>query len=82
MLCTDVYSTVYPCEAVVSDIRAGEFRNDCAESFRHSAKIAEGDDVPQTIYAMWCTSEKYQFAQGRRWQDCRDKRYANLLNGG
>ncbi len=64
MLCTDVYSTVYPCEAVVSDIRAEQAANDCTESFRHSAKIAEGDDVPQTIYAMWCTPKNINSRRG------------------
>lgn len=55
MIGTDAYSTVYPCEVVTSDVRAEQLPSVYSESFRHTARIAEGDAVPRTIYAMWCT---------------------------
>lgn len=55
MLGTDAFSTVYPCSVLVSEIKAEQIPVIYDESFRHSAKISEGDSVPQTIYSMWCT---------------------------
>ncbi|MCM1314319.1 MAG: DUF3794 domain-containing protein [Prevotella sp.] len=55
MLGTDAFSTVYPCNVTVSQVRAEQIPVIYEESFRHSAKISEGDSVPQTIYSMWCT---------------------------
>ncbi|HRR76759.1 MAG: DUF3794 domain-containing protein [Ruminococcus sp.] len=55
MLVTDAYSTVYPCETETSEIRTEQIPVIYDESFRSMAKLAEGDSVPQTIYAMWCT---------------------------
>lgn len=55
MLGTDAFSTVYPCSVLVSEIKAEQIPIIYDESFRHSAKISEGDSVPQTIYSMWCT---------------------------
>lgn len=55
MLGTDAYSTVHPCEVTVSEIKAEQIPVIYTESFRHSAKICEGDTVPQTVYSMWCT---------------------------
>ena len=64
MLCTDAYSTVYPCEVTVSDIKAEQLPTVYTESFRHSAKLSEGDDVPQTIYSMWCTPKNINTRRG------------------
>lgn len=55
MLGTDAFSTVYPCSVLVSEIKAEQIPIIYDETFRHSAKISEGDSVPQTIYSMWCT---------------------------
>lgn len=55
MLGTDAFSTVYPCSVLVSEIKAEQIPVIYDESFRHSAKISDGDSVPQTIYSMWCT---------------------------
>lgn len=55
MLGSDAFSTVYPCNILVSEIKAEQIPVIYDESFRHSAKISEGDSVPQTIYSMWCT---------------------------
>lgn len=55
MLGSDAFSTVYPCSVLVSEIKAEQIPVIYDESFRHSAKISEGDSVPQTIYSMWCT---------------------------
>lgn len=55
MLGTDAFSTVYPCSVLVSEIKAEQIPIIYEESFRHSAKISEGDSVPQTIYSMWCS---------------------------
>ena len=54
MLVTDAYSTVYPCRTETSEIRTEQIPVIYDESFRSTVKIAEGDSVPQTIYAMWC----------------------------
>lgn len=55
MIGTDAFSTVYPCNILVSEIKAEQIPIIYDESFRHSTKISEGDNVPQTIYSMWCT---------------------------
>lgn len=55
MLGTDAYSTVHPCEISVADIKAEQLPVVYSESFRHNAKICEGESVPQTVYSMWCT---------------------------
>ncbi len=54
MIATDAYSTVYPCETEFSVVSAEQLPVIYAESFRHTAKIAEGDSAPKTVYAMWC----------------------------
>ncbi|MDD7517303.1 DUF3794 and LysM peptidoglycan-binding domain-containing protein [Ruminococcus flavefaciens] len=53
MIAEDAFSTVYPCNVEISEIKAEQIPAVYDESFRHSAKLAEGDNVPQTIYAMW-----------------------------
>lgn len=53
MVAEDAFSTVYPCHVEMSEIRAEQIPAVYDESFRHTAKLAEGDNVPQTIYAMW-----------------------------
>ncbi|MCR5016902.1 MAG: DUF3794 domain-containing protein [Ruminococcus sp.] len=55
MVAVDAYSTVYPCEVEYSEIQAQQLPAVYAESFRHSAVLAEGDAVPAEIYALWCT---------------------------
>jgi len=55
MVGTDAYSTVYPCEVTFSDIDAEQLPTVYNESFRHTARLAEGDSVPETIYSMWVT---------------------------
>lgn len=54
MIGTDAYSTVYPCMISSSDVRAEQIPAVFSENFRHTARIAENDAVPQRIYAMWC----------------------------
>lgn len=54
MLAADAYSTIYPCETSVSDIRTEQQPVIFSENRSLTAKIAEGDSVPETIYAMWC----------------------------
>ncbi len=55
MIGTDAYSTVYPCEVNFSEICAEQLPVVYTESFRRTMKLAEGDSVPQTVYAMWVT---------------------------
>lgn len=55
MVAADAYSTIYPCELESADIHGDLPSAVYAETFRHNAKIAEGDSVPNKIYAMWCT---------------------------
>lgn len=53
MIAEDAFSTVHPCDVEMSEIRAEQIPVVYDESFRHNAKLAEGESVPQTIYAMW-----------------------------
>jgi hypothetical protein len=53
MIAADAFSTVYPCNVEMSDIKAEQIPAIYDESFRYSAKLADGENVPQTIYAMW-----------------------------
>ena len=53
MIAADAFSTVYPCNVEMSDIKAEQIPTVYDESFRYSAKLADGENVPQTIYAMW-----------------------------
>ncbi len=55
MLVTDAFSTVYPCEVSFSDISAEQIPLIITENFTHIAVLADGDNVPKNIYAMWCT---------------------------
>ena len=53
MIAEDAFSTVYPCNVEMSEIKVEQIPSVYDESFRHSARLAEGEAVPQTIYAMW-----------------------------
>ncbi len=55
MLAADAYSTTYPCETVSSRIRAQQLPVMYTETIRHTARICEGEDIPQTVYTMQCT---------------------------
>ncbi len=55
MLGTDAYSTTYPCQVETSEIQTEQIPVICTESFRNNAKISEGENIPNTIYSMWCT---------------------------
>jgi hypothetical protein len=54
MLGTDAYSTVHPCQVELADIKAEQIPVTYEKIFRHTAKICGGEDVPQTVYSMWC----------------------------
>ncbi len=54
MLVTDAYSTVYPCELSISEIKTEQIPVIYSESFRSNVRIAEGEQVPEKVYAMWC----------------------------
>ncbi len=55
MLAADAYSTVYPCETSVSSIKTEQQPVIYSENRILTAKLGDGDDLPETIYAMWCT---------------------------
>ena len=55
MVGTDAYSTVYPCEVSMSGVEAEQLPAVYTESFRHTAKLAEGENVPANVYSVWCT---------------------------
>ena len=55
MVVCDAYSTVYPCETEFSEIHTDQPPAVYAESFRNTAKLAEGDAVPGRIFSMWCS---------------------------
>lgn len=54
MLGTDAYSTVHPCEISVAEVMTEQIPMTYSESFKHTAKIGEGESVPQVVYSMWC----------------------------
>ena len=53
MLVNDAFSTIYPCEITTAEINAEQKPVTIRESFRHTAVLASGDSVPDTIYSMW-----------------------------
>ena len=55
MLVTDAFSTVYPCEVTFADIKTEQPPEVSHESFSHTAVLAAGENVPQTVYSMWCS---------------------------
>lgn len=57
MIAEDAFSTVYPCDVEISEIRAEQIPAVYDESFRHSARLAEGEAVPQTVFAMWSSAK-------------------------
>ena len=64
VIVADAYSTVYPCEVEYSAIKAEQFPAVYAESFRHTAKLAEGDSVPAEIYSVWCSPKNINIRAG------------------
>lgn len=64
MVGTDAYSTVYPCEVSFSEIRARQLPTVYDEGFRHTAKLAEGESVPGTVYSMWCSPKNINTRTG------------------
>ncbi|MCR4862104.1 MAG: DUF3794 domain-containing protein [Ruminococcus sp.] len=64
MVGTDAYSTVYPCSAELTDVHAEQLPAEYSESFRHTAKLAEGDAVPETIYSVWCSPKNINTRTG------------------
>ncbi|MBR4627820.1 MAG: DUF3794 domain-containing protein [Ruminococcus sp.] len=64
MIGTDAYSTVYPCEVTFTDISAAQSPTVYDESFRHTARLAEGDSVPETVYSIWCTPKNINTRPG------------------
>ncbi len=55
MLAADAFSTTYPCEVTTSEIKAEQIPVTYTETIRHTAKICEGENVPQTVYTMQCS---------------------------
>lgn len=55
MVVCDAYSTIYPCETEFSEIHTDQPPVVYAESFRNTAKLAEGEAVPAKIFSMWCS---------------------------
>ena len=64
MIGTDAYSTVYPCSVELTGIHAEQLPAEYSEGFRHTAKLAEGDSVPETIYSVWCTPKNINTRTG------------------
>jgi len=55
MTVSDAFSTMYPCDVEKADIQAGLIPEQFATSFRSSARLAADGNVPERIYAVWCT---------------------------
>ena len=53
MIAEDAFSTVYPCSVEMSEIKAEQIPVVYDESIRHIVRLAEGENVPLKIYAMW-----------------------------
>lgn len=51
---TDAYSTIHPCEIGFSEIKAEQIPVIFTENFRHTAKLSDGDNIPHTVYSIWC----------------------------
>ncbi len=64
VIVADAYSTVYPCEVEYSAIRAEQLPTVYAESFRHTAKLAEGENVPAEIYSVWGSPKNINIRAG------------------
>ena len=64
MIGTDAYSTVYPCSVELTGMHAEQLPAEYSEGFRHTAKLAEGDSVPETIYSVWCTPKNINTRTG------------------
>ncbi len=55
MLVTDAFSTIYPCELTTAEISAEQAPERIREEFHHTAVLADGENIPQTVYSMWVT---------------------------
>ncbi len=55
MLGTDAYSTTYPCNVSISEIKAEQIPVVVESVIHNSAKLCEGDNMPVNIYDLWCT---------------------------
>ncbi|MCQ2459313.1 MAG: DUF3794 domain-containing protein [Ruminococcus sp.] len=55
MLVTDAFSTVYPCEAEYTEIRAEKIPISAIENFRHTAVLSTGENTPDKVYSIWCS---------------------------
>ncbi|MBO4524154.1 MAG: DUF3794 domain-containing protein [Ruminococcus sp.] len=53
MITEDAFSTEYPCNVEISNIKAEQIPLVYNENFRHSVRLTTSDDVPQNVYAMW-----------------------------
>ena len=56
MLVTDAFSTIYPCELTTAEISAEQAPERIREEFHHTAVLADGENIPQTVYSMWSFS--------------------------
>ena len=54
MAVCDAYSTVYQCETEFLEVHTDQPPTVYAESFRNTARLAEGEAVPAKIFSMWC----------------------------
>lgn len=55
MLGTDAYSTTYPCNVVLSEIKAEQIPLVTENEIHNSAKICDSESMPVNIYDLWCT---------------------------
>lgn len=55
MAVADAFSTLYPCTVESEEISARQLPRVFSESFHCTAKLAEGDDIPQKVFAVRCT---------------------------
>lgn len=53
-LATDAFSTVHPCQTETADVSTELNPTIYDRSFRSTAKLSEGDSVPQLVYSIWC----------------------------
>lgn len=55
MVAADAFSTLYPCSVESEEISAQQMPRIFSESFHCTARLAEGDDIPQKVFSVRCT---------------------------
>lgn len=55
VIASDAYSTTYPCNISMSDIKLEQIPVSEEYSVHHSFKMLSGEDMPEKVYYVWCS---------------------------